>query len=114
MPVLPEEFIQFMRDVYGTEAANAWFQRLPSLLEECAERWRLKLLPPFEHLSFHSVALAVRADGTLMRVPYALERRKSLLHRRNFPSCLRPINASRAVGSVIVPSALMRLRFCCG
>ncbi len=64
MSALSEDFIQFMRAVYGTEAANAWFQRLPSLLEECAQRWQLKLLPPFEHLSFHYVAPAVRADGT--------------------------------------------------
>ncbi len=32
MFALPEDFIQFMRDVHGTEAANAWFQCLPSLL----------------------------------------------------------------------------------
>jgi streptomycin 6-kinase len=64
MFALPEDFIQFLRDVYGTEEANAWFQHLPSLLEECAERWQLKLLPPFENLSFHYVAPAERADGT--------------------------------------------------
>jgi streptomycin 6-kinase len=61
---LPEDFLHFMREVYGTEAANAWFQRLPSLLEEYAERWQLTLLPPFENLSFHYVAPAIRADGT--------------------------------------------------
>lgn len=64
MFALPEEFVQFMREVHGPEAANTWFARLPSLLEECAERWHLTLLPPFEHLSFHYVAPAVRADGT--------------------------------------------------
>jgi streptomycin 6-kinase len=61
---LPEDFIHLMREVYGTEAANAWFQRLPSFLEEYAERWQLTLLPPFENLSFHYVAPAIRADGT--------------------------------------------------
>jgi streptomycin 6-kinase len=61
---LPEDFLHFMREVYGTEAANAWFQRLPSFLEEYAERWQLTLLPPFENLSFHYVAPALRADGT--------------------------------------------------
>ena len=61
---LPEDFLHFMREVYGTEAANAWFQRLPSFLEECAERWQLTLLPPFENLSFHYVAPATRANGT--------------------------------------------------
>jgi streptomycin 6-kinase len=64
MFALPEDFVQFLRDVYGTEAANAWLQRLPSLLEECEQRWQLELLPPFENLSFHYVAPAVRADGT--------------------------------------------------
>jgi streptomycin 6-kinase len=64
MSALPEGFLQFLRNVYGTEAANAWFQRLPSLLEECAQRWHLKLFPPFENLSFHYVAPAVCADGT--------------------------------------------------
>ena len=64
MFILPEGFLQFLRDTYGTEAANAWFQRLPSLLEECEERWQLKLLPPFENLAFHYVAPAERADGT--------------------------------------------------
>ncbi len=64
MFVLPEDFRQFMREAYGIEAANAWFQRLPTFLEECAVRWQLKLLPAFEQLSFHYVAPAVRADGT--------------------------------------------------
>ena len=64
---LPEDFLHFMafmREVYGTEAANAWFQRLPAFLEEYAEHWQLTLLPPFENLSFHYVAPATRADGT--------------------------------------------------
>lgn len=64
MFALPESFLQFMREAYGTEAANTWFQSLPAFLEECAERWQLTLLPPFENLSFHYVAPAVRADGT--------------------------------------------------
>ena len=61
---LPEDFKQFLRDAYGADAANAWFDRLPSLLGECAERWQLTLLPPFEHLSLHYVASAIRSDGT--------------------------------------------------
>ena len=60
MFALPEAFVQFIRDVYGTEPANAWFERLPSLLEEWAERWSLALLPPFEHLSFHYAEILAR------------------------------------------------------
>src|SRR5579859_7493950 len=62
--MLSEDFMQFMQDAYGTEKADAWFERLPSFLEECAQRWQLQLLPPFDNLSFHYVAPAVRADGT--------------------------------------------------
>ena len=29
---LPEDFLQLMRETYGTEAVNDWLQRLPSLL----------------------------------------------------------------------------------
>ena len=61
---LPEDFLQLMRETYGTEAVHDWLQRLPSFLEECAERWQLTLLPPFESLSLHYVAPAIRADGT--------------------------------------------------
>src|SRR5438270_347886 len=61
---LPQNFIQFMRTVHGAEAADAWLNHLPSFLEECAGRWQLTLLPPFELLSFHYVAPAIRADGT--------------------------------------------------
>ncbi len=64
MVALREEFIQFLREVYGAEATNAWVERLPALLEECAERWQLTLLPPFDYLAFHYVAPGIRADGT--------------------------------------------------
>ena len=36
---------------------------LPSLLSDYAQRWSLKLLPPFA-LSYHYVAPAIRADGS--------------------------------------------------
>lgn len=63
MSALPEGFLHFMREVYGTEEADAWLQRLPALLAEWAERWQLEIFPPFENLSFHYVAPAMRADG---------------------------------------------------
>lgn len=64
MSALPESFIQSMRAMYGTEEVNAWLDGLPAFLEECAQRWQLTLLPPFESLSLHYVAPAIRADGT--------------------------------------------------
>jgi streptomycin 6-kinase len=50
-------------DVRGA-AGDAWLRRLPVLLDETAARWSLRLLPPFEPLSYNYVAPAVRADGT--------------------------------------------------
>jgi streptomycin 6-kinase len=54
----------FARTVTTTfEGGAAWLERLPALLDECARRWSLTLLPPFE-LSYNYVAPAVRSDGT--------------------------------------------------
>jgi streptomycin 6-kinase len=50
--------------VHGQEKADAWLERLPTILASCARRWQLTLLPPVANLSFHYVAPAVRADGT--------------------------------------------------
>ena len=53
---------QTMVALYGDRGA-AWWQELPDLLERCARRWSLTLRPPFDNLSYHYVAPAVRADG---------------------------------------------------
>lgn len=41
-----------------------WLQRLPGIAVDCAERWRLRLLPPFAGLSYNYVAPVQRADGS--------------------------------------------------
>jgi streptomycin 6-kinase len=64
MFALPQDFAQFMLEVHGTEKAMDWFTRLPEMLADCAQRWRLKIYPPLEQLSFHYIAPAERADGT--------------------------------------------------
>lgn len=61
---IPENFKQDMIIVHGQEKATAWMERLPAILEDCAQRWQLTILPPVANLSFHYVAPAVRADGT--------------------------------------------------
>jgi streptomycin 6-kinase len=59
----PHEFPQTIRDLFGDEGRD-WLARLPATLDACARRWSLTLGPPFEPLSYHYVAPAVRADGT--------------------------------------------------
>ena len=55
-------FARTVLDVHG-EAGQEWLNDLPSLLIDYAQRWSLKLLPPFA-LSYHYVAPAIRTDGT--------------------------------------------------
>lgn len=61
---LPRAFEQNLSEIYGQQAFRAWSAQLPDLLARCAERWQLQIASPFENLSFHFVAPAVRADGT--------------------------------------------------
>lgn len=45
------------------EAGRVWLGRLPGLVERCAERWSLKVGPPFPALSFNYAAPAERPGG---------------------------------------------------
>lgn len=62
-PPLSQQFIHIITSLHGPEG-QAWLDRLPVMLDECARRWSLTLQPPFANLSYNYVAPAVRADGT--------------------------------------------------
>ncbi len=51
-----------MIELYGATGAG-WLSELPTLIAECAVRWSLTVMPPFERLSYNYVAPVVRADG---------------------------------------------------
>jgi streptomycin 6-kinase len=59
---LPSEYVQNMLDMFGDSGAE-WLANLPHLLEELAQRWSLRVLPPFV-LSYNYVAPVIRADGS--------------------------------------------------
>jgi streptomycin 6-kinase len=59
----PAHFASTIVELYGA-AGREWLDHLPALLGACAERWALRVLPPFPDLSYNYVAPAVRADGT--------------------------------------------------
>lgn len=63
MFVIPDEFARTQIEVHGA-AGRAWLDRLPAILDACAQEWNLTLGLPFPHLSYHYAAPAVRADGT--------------------------------------------------
>ncbi len=48
----------------GEESGSAWLDRLPRLVEECAERWELRLGEPFAYATVSLVFPAIRRDGT--------------------------------------------------
>ena len=60
MAMVPLEFARRMVDLHGAAGA-AWLERLPALIDELADRWALRVLAPFEPLSYNYVAPAVRA-----------------------------------------------------
>jgi len=60
---VPAGLAQTIIELYGA-AGVEWMQRLPALIADCARRWSLTVLPPFEGLSYNYVAPAVRADGS--------------------------------------------------
>jgi streptomycin 6-kinase len=59
---LKPAFKKRMLDVFG-EVGREWLDRLPSILEEYAQRWELRIEAPLA-LSYNYVAPATRADGT--------------------------------------------------
>jgi streptomycin 6-kinase len=59
---IPKAFERTTQEVHGA-AGTTWLERLPTLIEQCEQRWSIRVGPPFEPLSFNYVAPAVRADG---------------------------------------------------
>ena len=59
---LSPDFIHTITGLYGLRG-RAWLDGLPDLLDACAQRWSLRLEPPFAALSFNYVAPATRSDG---------------------------------------------------
>ena len=63
MNPVPEQFTKTITSTFG-KAGAAWLTQLPGILELCAQRWSLTVMPHFSNLSYNYVAPAVRADGT--------------------------------------------------
>jgi len=62
MNVDPSGCARKVVDVHGAIGV-AWLNRLPSIIADCAKRWSLTVLPPFENLSYNYVAPAIRENG---------------------------------------------------
>ena len=62
MNAAPNDFTHAIVELHGA-AGIEWLERLPSVIADCEQRWSLRVMPPFETLSYHYVAPAIRADG---------------------------------------------------
>ncbi|WP_010192173.1 aminoglycoside phosphotransferase family protein [Bacillus sp. m3-13] len=61
MVKLPPNYVQTIKNIHKVEG-EAWLQDFDSLIEYCEEKWRLKVLAPFD-LSYNFVAPAKKMDG---------------------------------------------------
>ncbi len=59
---IPDHFVRTITETNGA-AGRDWLDRLPTILDACAEQWDLTLGPPFAGLSYNYAAPATRADG---------------------------------------------------
>src|SRR5689334_11822039 len=59
---LPNDFTRAIIDVFGEDGAE-WLADLPTILDDCAQRWHLTLEPHFTPLNYNYVAPVILADG---------------------------------------------------
>lgn len=103
---LTREFAARVRGAYGP-AGEQWLQRLSQTLEEITNSWAIKLLPPFQPLSYNYVAPAVKADGTQVVLKAGVPNRE-LSHEidalRHFggQGMVRLLEADRNVGLMLL------------
>ena len=61
--MIPEAFIRTIEGGWG-QAGRDWLERLPGLVELCAQRWSLSVEGTFAELSYNYVLRVRRADGS--------------------------------------------------
>ncbi|HEY0429295.1 MAG TPA: aminoglycoside phosphotransferase family protein [Pyrinomonadaceae bacterium] len=59
---LPQKFKETILGAFR-EKGKSWLARLPEIIKEIEENWRLSAAAPFPNLSYHYVAPCVCADG---------------------------------------------------
>ncbi|MFN8507991.1 MAG: aminoglycoside phosphotransferase family protein [Dehalococcoidia bacterium] len=73
--VLPEAFVHNVLAVRGEDAGRAFLDRLPAIVDECADRWSLAVQPAYPGLSYNWVAPVITADGAraVLKVGFAAD-----------------------------------------
>ena len=63
MNAVPDSFARTTVELHGAAGAE-WLSRLPSIIAGYSQRWSLRVMLPFEPLSYSYVMPATRSDGT--------------------------------------------------
>lgn len=106
--VLPEDFVQRLRDVHGAAVAEGWLAGLDETLAACGQRWGLTSEGPFERLSYYLVVRARLADGTgvvLKLSPVgdeALMQEGAALRAYGGVGCARLLDADAQLGALLI------------
>jgi streptomycin 6-kinase len=59
---IQSDFARRMAEIFGDDGRR-WLARLPALLDDYAQRWSLRLLPPFAELSYNYVLPVIQENG---------------------------------------------------
>lgn len=106
MDKLPEAFKANITSTFGG-AGVAFLAQLPALLDECAGRWQLTILPPFPNLSFNYAAPAILRDGTAAVLKLGVPRRDfqieiDTLQLYAGDGCARLLEADPVIGAILL------------
>ncbi|MDH3890471.1 MAG: aminoglycoside phosphotransferase family protein [candidate division Zixibacteria bacterium] len=107
---LTEEFSARIAGAFGQDGVE-WLNQLPQILEKAANRWSLRLLPPFQPLSYNYVAPAVGPDGEPVVLKTGVPRRElsteiDALRHYNGQGTVRLIEADSGSGLMLLERIL--------
>jgi streptomycin 6-kinase len=107
VPGLPDHFVCTIQGLYG-ERGLEWLDGLPALVAAFERHWSIKVLPPFENLSYNYLAPALHAgDGRELVLKLGVPNRELLneieaLARFEGRGCVRLLAADREQGALLL------------
>jgi streptomycin 6-kinase len=106
MDKLPETFTRNIVSTFGEPGVN-FLAQLPALLDECAQRWELTVLPPFPNLSFNYATPVRLSDGTAAVLKLGVPRNDlqteiDTLRLYAGDGCARLLDADPALGAILL------------
>lgn len=103
---VPREFAKRIAG-FRPGVSDAWVERLPGLVAECARLWSLRVGAPCEPLSYNYVATATRADGSRVILKIGVPHRElytemEALRGLDGNGCARLLESDRERGAMLL------------